>query len=301
MKIKRLLPFAILPALLLTACKSNPDSTTTEAGVEETSGVSYQLTELWKSDTLFLTPESVLYDADRNILFVSNINNAPDQKDDNGFISTVGLNGEIIELRWVEGLSAPKGMGIDGDYLYVTDVNELVVIDIPAASVVEKIPVKGAAFLNDIAVTPEGKVYFSDSNTGKIHVYDQGNLDDWINSGLERPNGLFIEEERILLSSMGSSDLKSLDPATGEATILATGLGAGDGVEFTGIENLYLVSDWNGEVFLVNTAEKSSQSLLKTKDQKINSADIGMNPDEQVVYVPTFFDNRVVAYKLEKK
>ncbi len=291
----------VLVALFLTACKSTPDSTTTEADTQENTGRVYQLTELWKSDTVFITPESVLYDGDRNILFVSNINNNPDQKDGNGFISTVGLNGELIELRWVEGLSAPKGMGIDGDYLYVTDVNELVVIDIPAASIVERIPVKDAAFLNDIAVTPDGKVYFSDSNTGKIHIYNKGNLEEWVSEGLQRPNGLYIENERILLASSGSNDLKEINPATGKATILATGLGAGDGVEFTGIENLYLVSDWNGEVFLVNTEDDSTLSLLKTKDQKINTADIGMNPDEHVVYVPTFFDNRVVAYKLEEK
>ena len=44
----------------------------------------------------------------------------------------------------------------------------------------------------------------------------------------------------------------------------------------------------------------SKVSLLKTSDQEINSADIGFNQTDQVVYVPTFFDNRVVAYKLEK-
>jgi hypothetical protein len=71
-------------------------------------------------------------------------------------------------------------------------------------------------------------------------------------------------------------------------------------VEFTGTEGYYLTSSWLGEVFLI-LPDFSKISLLRTSDQEINSADIGFNTREQVVYVPTFFDNRVVAYTLEKQ
>jgi len=37
--------------------------------------------------------------------------------------------------------------------------------------------------------------------------------------------------------------------------------------------------------------------LLDTTSKKINVADIGLNKSTKMVYVPTFFDNRVVAYK----
>jgi hypothetical protein len=53
-------------------------------------------------------------------------------------------------------------------------------------------------------------------------------------------------------------------------------------------------------VFLIRP-DFSKETLLKTSDQEINSADIGFNLAEKVVYVPTFFDNRVVAYRLEEK
>ena len=286
----------LLAAILFSfaACKPKPtdQQTATEARA------SFELIQLWESDTVFKTPESVLYSPDQNILYVSNINSGPGEKDGNGFISTMGTAGNIIQPEWVTGLSAPKGMGIYGTDLFVSDIDELVIIDIPEARIKEKIKIEGAGFLNDVAVSADGKVYVSDSNTGKIHVYENGKVTEWITEGLSRPNGLFVEKERILLASSESSDLKILDASTGSFQTVTQDIGHGDGVEYTGYEGYYLVSDWSGEIFLI-APDFSSKSLLNTRDQKINSADIGMNPEDHVVYVPTFFDNRVVAYTLK--
>jgi hypothetical protein len=43
------------------------------------------------------------------------------------------------------------------------------------------------------------------------------------------------------------------------------------------------------------------EQLLDTREKKVNSADIGYDPVNQIVYVPTFFKNNVVAYKLNLK
>ena len=101
----------------------------------------------------------------------------------------------------------------------------------------------------------------------------------------------------MLLASSQSADLKSLDRKSGEATLLSTGIGHGDGIVFTGKAGYYLVSDWSGEVFLVDP-DYSTNSLLKTSDQGINTADLAFDQEQQILYVPTFFGNRVVAYKL---
>jgi hypothetical protein len=39
--------------------------------------------------------------------------------------------------------------------------------------------------------------------------------------------------------------------------------------------------------------------LLDTHEEKINSADIGYDSKQRIVYVPTFFRNTVVAYDLK--
>ena len=285
----------IFSAFLTMSCTSRKPADT---GSETESDHTFTLTELWKTDTVLSTCESVLYDKNRKVLFVSCINGVPSEKDGQGFISMLDPDGTIKSLKWVTGLDAPKGMGTAGKFLYVTDIDQLVIIDVEKAEILEKVQIEGASFLNDISVGADGKVYISDSDTGIISIYSNGEITSWITEGLDRPNGLFVEESRVLLTSSGSQDLKIIDKSTASYETVTTEIGAGDGVEFTGKEGYYLTSSWAGEVFLI-LPDYSKISLLKTSDHDINSADIGFNRERQVVYVPTFFDNRVVAYTLE--
>jgi sugar lactone lactonase YvrE len=283
----------LLIVILTLSCKSRQSS-------EQATDFTFELVKLWETDTVFRTPESVRFHPDKNILFVSNINNVPDSDIPNGFISTMDTEGEIMDLKWVTGLKGPKGMAIYENTLYVADVDQLVLINIEEASIISVIPVDGASFLNDAAVDDNGKVYFSDSNTGKVHVYENGEISEWITEGLKRPNGLYVEKDRILMVSAESQDLKIINPETAEYEVVLTEIGRGDGIEFTGYDGYYISTDWQGEIFLIHP-DFTKQSLLSTKEDKKNTADIGLNPAEHIVYVPTFFDNKVVAYKLERK
>jgi hypothetical protein len=72
-----------------------------------------KINELWETPADLKNPESVVYAPKQDVLFVSNIEGKPDQKDQNGFISKVSpLNGSIVELNWITGLNAPKGMAV---------------------------------------------------------------------------------------------------------------------------------------------------------------------------------------------
>ena len=288
----------LLLLLALSGCKNN--NVNQETSTIELEKPQFSLTEIWATDTLMTTCESVLYDDAREVLYVSNINGNPDEKNGKGFISKLSLEGEILTQQWITGINAPKGLGIFENLLYITDIDELVIIDIEKEVIYKKIPVEGAVFLNDIDIDSKGVVYISDSGTGKIHKYENESISDWITEGLMSPNGIFIEKDRILITSSGSADLKIIDPETTETKIVTTEIGHGDGVEFTGMEGFYLTSDWSGEIFLIYP-DYSKESLLNTKEQKKNTADIGYNLKEMIVYVPTFFDNRVVAYQLQEK
>ncbi len=290
-----------ISTLLLAACNTGQKTETTPvpaSGTKPEQG--FVLTEVWSTDTLLKTCESVLYDQQRNTLFVSCINGTPSEKNGAGFIAKLNPSGQVETLEWIKGLNAPKGMGMYENRLYVTDIDELLIIDISTESVIDRIPVAGASFLNDIDVDSDGTVYISDSDTGILWKYSDGELTRWVTAGLERPNGLFIEESRVLLTSSGSQDLKVIDKATGTFETVTTGIGAGDGLEYTGIEGYYIASSWSGEVFLIHP-DFSKETLLKTSDQEINSADIGFNIKDRMLYVPTFYDNRVVAYRLEQR
>ncbi|MFO7932445.1 MAG: hypothetical protein R6U78_00040 [Bacteroidales bacterium] len=286
----------LLPVLIMAGCNTSKKTDESSTVQEDPS---FTLTEMWRTDTVLKTCESVLFDENRNVLYVSCINGSSAEKDGDGYVSMLGPDGTIESLRWVTGLNDPKGMGVHENRLYVTDIDQLVVIDVENAEIIRQIPVEGASFLNDISVSENGDVYLSDSDMGILWIYSDGELTPWIREGLNRPNGLYVEEDRVLLASSGSQDLRVIDRSTGEMETVTTGIGAGDGVEYTGMEGFYITSSWTGEVFLIYP-DYNKVSLLKTSDEDVNSADIGFNKEDQVLYVPTFHDNRVVAYKLSR-
>ena len=260
----------------------------------------FELTEVWRTDTILLTPESVVYDKTRDVLFVSDMNLEPRVKDGNGFISKLGTDGKIIELRWVEGLSSPKGLAVAGDTLYAADVDELVVIDIINGSIVRRVTIDGIKMINDITAAPDGSLYIADSDANKIYHYSNGKLSDWLTEGINGPNGLYFDGNRLLLGSQGSNDFSTIDLTSKTVTVVTDSINHADGIAYTGIEGYYLVSDWGGEIFMVNP-DYSKVSLLNTKVNEINSADIAFIPDQNLLLVPTFFKNSVVAYKLTEK
>lgn len=257
--------------------------------IEATPQVS--LEQVWATDSVLETPESVFYDQDADVLYVSNIVGKPSEKDGEGYISKMSPDGEIIDQKWVTGLDAPKGIAVVSGNLYVTNVDELVEINIESGQITNRYAVEGAAFLND-PVAADSKVLFTDSETGKVHVLENGQVSTWNETGLNRPNGLAYHNGNVLIASDGLRTITQ----NGEQEVITEGIDASDGIGIVS-DNSYLVSNWNGEVYyVVEGLEKVK--VLDTKDQKINSADIEYIKDRNLLLVPTFNDNRVVAYRL---
>ncbi|PZR36251.1 MAG: ATP/GTP-binding protein [Azospira oryzae] len=251
----------------------------------------------WKTDTLLRVPESVLYDQSKKVLYVANIDGAPDGKDGAGFISKVGLNGKIENLKWVTGLDAPKGLGVFGANLYVADISRVVVIAIATGKITSKIEIEGAKFLNDITIDKKGTVYVSDTGTGKIHVLKNNKAELYFESGeFKGINGLLALSNELYIVDFGTGTNYKLSADKKLVKFATTSEGA-DGVVPVG-DGSFLVSNWNGEVYHVS-AKGESTKLLDTKNQKISAADIEFDAKSKTLYIPTFFSNTVTAYTLK--
>ena len=263
--------------------------------LSKVSGQSLQLK--WATDTLLRVPESVYYDDKSGILYVSNINGKSNEKDGNGFISKVGTDGKIISLQWVTGLNAPKGMGLYKDNLYVADLTQVVVIDVKSATVTNRYDIEGGQFLNDITVSPNGEVYISDSATGKIHLLSNGKVELYFEGkDFKRVNGLLVIPDGLYVADAGTGVNYKLSKDKQLTKYTETAQGA-DGIVSVGNRS-FVVSSWGGEVYFVDERAQATK-LLDTKEKKLNSADIAYNEKENVIYVPTFYGNSVMAYTLE--
>ncbi len=260
MKKSNLYPTCVL-AVLLTACggtSENTEQTAEETALESMPTADVTIEEVWATDTVMQAPESTLYDASNDIIYVANIGAVnKDSQDGDGFISQLSPDGSVKELKWVTGLNDPKGMGLYENTLYVTDINEIAAIDISSGEITDKYPVQGAIFLNDITVSSDGKVYATDSDDNKIHLLENGQLSTWMSdTTLQRPNGLLIEDDRLLLASASGGYLAPINLS--DKTIedhWIDGIPSADGI-IKAADGNYIVSTWQGEVHYVDPGQQ---------------------------------------------
>jgi sugar lactone lactonase YvrE len=267
--------------------------------------------------TGFAIPESVRWDREQRVWFVSNINVGP-MKDGNGFISRLRADGQVDLLRFIESgrngvtLHAPRGLALVGDTLWVADIDAvrgfhrrtgepLATVDLSAL---------GARLLNDIAAAPDSTLYVTDTgiqfdsagnrqHTGPDRVFriraGQPSValeGDW----LGQPNGVTWDPigKRLLLAPVaGDSSVQQWTEGAARPEPIARGPGRYDGVEVLPGGRI-LVAAWNDST-VSEIVGKDLRPLIRGVP---SPADIGVDPEGAVVAIPVLQDDRVELWRL---
>ncbi|MFO0662785.1 MAG: hypothetical protein U0174_02480 [Polyangiaceae bacterium] len=285
---------------------------------------------VWKD---MATPESVLYDADGDRYLVSNINGGPLDADNNGFISELSPDGTVKKLKFIEGgkkatLNAPKGSVIVKGVFYVADIDHVRMFDAKTGAPKGAIKVPEATFLNDMAASPDGRIFVSDSGlrqdgegfapTGSDAVYEivKGKPVAIVKSkSLEGPNGLLFAEGRLLVNTFNAAHLFSIadhylnppkkqkvGPGVVEAVQMPPAMenvtklpnGGLDGLVYTGTS--YVVSSWGGKAVYRGALGGVFATVL---DSIAAAADMGYDTKRKRLLVPRFMGNVVEAYDIQ--
>lgn len=262
----------------------------------------------WSTSGLKM-PESVEYDETNNRFYVSNINGGVMEQDNNGSIGLLNGKGTLENIDWVTGLHSPKGLALHKNKLYVADVKELVVINVDTAKVIARYEAKDSNVLNGITINKEGKVFVSDWMGNRIYTLADGELKIWLESTeLNSPNGLWIDDQFLYVASWGSYpkadftteksgnlkkiSLKDKNIKTvehGSRWINMDGISSYEG-------NKWLISDFlKGEILLMDNKGHIEKSIKS----KVGAADFFYIKEKNLLVVPLFMDNKVVAYKLD--
>ena len=124
---------------------------------------------LWETAG-FVAPESAVFDPERQQFYVSNMGTwGQGATAGDGFISRVGPEGRILELRWVTGLDSPKGLALANGRLYVGDDAALVEIDPRSGTITARhAPADGPGGFNDCTADPAGTVYVFSRRLAKV-------------------------------------------------------------------------------------------------------------------------------------
>jgi sugar lactone lactonase YvrE len=264
--------------------------------------------EVWSLDG-FQAPESVLFDAERNVLYVSNVAGAPNEKDGAGFISRVAPDGTMQEAEWVTGFDAPKGLVQSGNTLYVTDIDRLVAINVDSGEISGEWAAEGAQFLNDPAVDESGRVFVSDMLADRIYVLENDALSVFAEGAdLQHPNGLHIDGDTLTVAAWGKNikddfstetpgHLLAIDLNSKTVSSVGSGTPVGnlDGLEPDGSGG-WLATDWVGGALYRIGADGAATELA---DLNQGSADLEYIPEEKLAIVPMMMDGKLTAYRIE--
>ncbi len=258
----------------------------------------HKLTKVWETKATLKVPESVRLDAKRKVLYVSNIDGEPWTADGKGSIGKVGLDGKVIDAEWVKGLDCPKGMALsdDGKRLYVADLGGVVAIDIKSGKIKSKVAIPDGLQLNDLVNDGQGHAvcFRLQGQEGLRRAGRQG-------VGISRRNRA-QGAERVVSPRRRAVRARQQQPQSGRARQVAQGArrwhaGRRRWPRERQRQRLHRVR-MEGGVWYVN-ADGSKQLLFDGKAEKTSTADIGWDPATMTVYVPTFFKNTVIAFKVE--
>lgn len=265
------------------------------------------------------TPEAVLWDATRNVWYVSNINGSPLGKDDNGYILRLTADGATMDsVPFINGadaditLNAPKGMALVGDTLWVSDIDAVRAFNVTTGTQVASVELaaQGAKFLNDVAAGADGTVYITDSgiafdstgavlHPGKSRVIalrGRSATDAVILPAQSAANGLTWDAARgaWLIVGFNSPNVFAWTPGTDSVTVLGTGPGGGDGIVVLA-DGRALYSSW-ADSSLTVFANGTSTTLRKGLPAP---ADLGYDAVRGLVAVPLFQSNRVEIWSVK--
>jgi sugar lactone lactonase YvrE len=258
------------------------------------------------ADVGLQTPESVLYDDRADMYLVSNINGEPLGRTGNGFITRLRPNGEVEQLKWIDGerdnvtLHAPKGMAFRGDTLFVSDIDSVRAFHRSTGAALGAMGVAGASFLNDVAVGPDG-VYVTDTGvdasfaptgTDAIHHFGAGGVATAVATGaqLARPNGIVVDGSSIIMVPFGSNTVTRV-PLDGSAPSQIATLPGG---QLDGLIRLddgtLLVSSWEGSAVYRVSADGQVSTVVEDVQ---SPADLGWDSRRHRLLIPLFMGNSI--------
>jgi len=244
----------------------------------------------WLAEGEFCDPETVLPLPDETLL-VSNV--CISRETDNGFLTLLSADGEVIDWQIVADLDAPLGMALVGDQLHVVDNNQVKIFRWPGYHPLATIALE-TAVANDIAVGWDDKIYVTDTARHEVVVISP-ELQQSILTGqaqFKGANGIHINGDDLYI---GGERLWHVDLRDNTVTRIGPEwLADIDGIEQEDDGTLQ-ITPVAGPLIRLDTEIE----ILGGDD--VSSANHGYAPSLGLALIPTGFDNTVIAIRVAGK
>ena len=284
-------------------------------GCGEGSSVEESAVAVEVADVGLQGPRAIVYDAIADVYLVSNVNGGLLDEDENGFVSRISPEGEVLSPQWIPSvgsenrMNAPKGMAIRGDTLFITDIGCIRFANRESGEIVETRCLDDVTSLSGIDVAPEGSLFVTDSGFDLVDgqtvpsstdaVYRLTFREDQRGATLARgidlnhPTGLAIGSRGIFVTTAGGELIRFT--GSGERTdLLATSGQVFEGVVFVADGGFAYSSSADSSVYLID-GSGSVSTLIGGID---SPGDLGYDPARNRVLIPLFRENRLLFVDL---
>jgi DNA-binding beta-propeller fold protein YncE len=257
-------------------------------------------------------PESII--SDGRFLYVSNVGKAlaPFEKDGDGFISKLSLQGEVITRNiTTEKLNAPKGSAIIKGVLYVADIDRIVGIDLSSGKKTADISLgNNVTFANDVAVKDDHTLFVSATDVGKIFEVNIKTSQVKAIADVKGANGIYYDKANKKLYTCsfffdnlqgGEVGVVSWTQQQGVYSTIADVHGGFDGIALADDHTL-LVSDWGAldkPAGFLQTIDLNTKKAVKLDWPVIGGpADFYYDAKQKKVIIPAMVESKVVIQSL---
>lgn len=209
-------------------------------------------------------------------------------------------------------LSAPKGMYQKEDYLFICDVNKLVVYnlkDLKQSPQVVSFPADDL-FLNDLAAV-ENTLYISVTNSGRIYTLDishpsklnKNTLKKWLD--ITGPNGIIMDGNAMYVASYpadGKTTEKNIiykiaDLKEPVAEKFFNVPGQYDGIALSADKKTLYISNWTPAGVTAVDMKTKKPTMLQVGEGLTGPADMTLK--NGTLYIPDLPNSRILIYKVK--
>ncbi|OJJ16990.1 hypothetical protein BKI52_30195 [marine bacterium AO1-C] len=256
--------------------------------------------KIWQISKGLEFPESVVYDKENNVLYVSNykrfVRNGSSYADCS--ISKVGLNGQIIDKNWIPNLSSPTGLFLKDGLLYIVERFGIAIYDIKNDKMKARHRIKHNFLINDITVDNENNMYVTEAGNNTLYRIKENKVTSWIKSdSIGDANGISFIDDKIYIGVNKDGFLKSIDTKTKQiSNVYHLGKGNIDGIKKRG--NQLLISLYEKGMRLIDENGEIIE-FANTASTGLHCADFEYIPHKDMIIVPSLFDNTLTAYKFK--
>ena len=252
-------------------------------------------------------PRAFVIDETAGNYFIANLNGRQLSKSNRGFITRLNPDGTLGDIKFVQGgkggitLHAPKGLLIDGDRLYISDIDHVVVADKNSGALLASVDLTphGAKYLADMARGPKGRIYVCDTIGAKIFRIDPANNNEvslfTAGKELDSPSAIVYNAKLDkFLVTLANGYIGGIDMAGKvDPKFINVGFRNLVGMDIDDEGHIYVASFTRGKVIRIDNLGQGPKGIFK---EKLNApGSLYVDRKNRKLLIPLTLSHRVMS------